>query len=270
MGLFGGSGHYIIYRMITFSPESDGATDRETDLPHYRCYGVKRRKYRILESAAFAVLSGIALWIYGICALAAGMFLMSILMYGEVLSRTLVLALGLGLLIWFRTRRLRKRMKLMRRLRRLCTKQGYRMTRNKPWYLSFVWTGEQPDLVLQTDTDCYYVHFLTVKRYRSALFLEKANTLRLVTYPLNNIFTVIFGRKPKSRYYPLCPCEEELAPDGLCCRRVVVLNPTCREMYAKEADGTRASTGSGAEFCGYTLYTGSAFLEAVKRRDGEN
>ena len=268
MGLFGGSGHYIIYRMITRDPES--AAEKNTDLPSYRCYGVSRKEHRVMERIGFVLLSGIALWIFGICVLAAGMFLMSVLLYGNLLLRVLLLILGGWLLILAETRLPRKRWKLMRRMRRLCRQQGYRLERNKPSLWSFVWTGEQADLVLDTDSVRYFVHFLSVKTYRSALFLEQKNMLKLVSYPLNNIFTVIFGRKPKRRYYPLCPVDgTERTEDGRVCQRVVVLNPTCREMYAKERDGSTVSTGSGAEFCGYTIYTGTAFLEAVKRREGE-
>ena len=55
MGLLGGSAHYIVYRVITFEPESK-SQNKETELPSYRCYGITRRKHRIIEGLSFALL----------------------------------------------------------------------------------------------------------------------------------------------------------------------------------------------------------------------
>ena len=83
---------------------------------------------------------------------------------------------------------------------------------------------------------------------------------------VNNIFTVIFGFQPKVRYYPLAPAREgESTAYGREIRRIVLLNPTCREMFEKNSDGMTVPTGSGARFCGYTVYTGSGFLGALER-----
>ena len=261
MGLFGSGGQYFIYRVITSEEDSS-----KTGFPSYRCYGVTRREHRFVESAAFLVLSGMALWIFAVCVLALLSFLMAVMDYGSVLAKVFLLGSAATLLVWLNTRLLRKRMRFVRRMRRFCKKNQMSVQKNKPLLLAFLWEGEQPDFLIDTKEARYAVHFLSIKKRRSALFLEKKDTMKLVSYPLNNIFTVIFGFQPKVRYYPLAPAREgESTAYGREIRRIVLLNPTCREMFEKNSDGMTVPTGSGARFCGYTVYTGSGFLGALER-----
>lgn len=262
MGLFGSSAYYLVYRVI----KSDEDVSDDSGFESYRCYGVTRRKHRIVESAGFLILSAIALWIFGICVLAILNFLMGVLRYGSLLARVFVIGTGAVLILLAETKPLRKRLRFLRRLRRQCKREGLTVKKNKPARLAFLWTGEQPDLLVESETECYALHILTVKKYRSALFLEKKNLMKLVSYPMNNIFTAIFGFRPKVRYYPLFPVEgEERAENGRPLRRIVLLNPTCREMFEKNSDGVTVPTGSCARFCGYTVYTGSGFLNELTR-----
>ena len=262
MGLFGSGGQYFVYRAITSEDEATG----EIGVPSYRCYGVTRRKHQIVETAAFLILSAMALWIFGVCILALLTFFLAVLDFGTVLSKTFLVGGAILLLVWLNTRLLRKRMRFVRRMRRFCKKNRMNIQKNKPFLLAFLWEGEQPDFLIDTREARYAVHFLSIKKRRSALFLEKKDTMKLVSYPLNNIFTVIFGFQPKVRYYPLVPVREgESTAYGREIRRIVLLNPTCREMFEKNADGMTVPTGSGASFCGYTVYTGSGFLNALER-----
>ncbi len=264
MGLFGPSAYYMVYRVIK-SEESLNDSGFES----YRCYGVTRKKHKIVESVSFVLLSAIALWIFAVCVLALVSFLMGVLRYGTLLARVFVLGIGLALIFGVQTRQLRKRLRFLRKLRRQCKKQNATVKKNKPSHLAFVWTGEQPDLVIDTETDRYTVHILAIKKYHSALHLEKRDQMRLTRLPKNNVFSAIFGFRPKTRYYPLFPAvADERTEDGRTVHRVVLLNPTCREMYEKTPDGVTVPTGSGAEFCGYTVYTGSGFLSALSRNAG--
>ncbi len=261
MGLFGPSAYYLVYRVIK-SEESLNGSGFES----YRCYGVTRRERKIVESAGFVILSAIALWIFGVCLLASVSFLAAVVRYGSLLAKVFVIGTGAVLILLLETRPLRKRLRFLRQLQRQCKRQVLTVKKNKPAYLAFVWMGEQPDLLVDTERERYAVHILAIKKYHSALYLEDKNTMKLRGLPRNNIFTAIFGFRPKTRYYPLFPVEEgEQTVDGRPVRRIVLLNPTCREMFEKMADGVTVPTGSGAKFCGYTVYTGSGFLNELRR-----
>ncbi len=261
MGLFGPSAYYLVYRVIKSEEKPD-----DSGFESYRCYGVTRREHKIVESVGFVILSAIALWIFGVCLLASLSFFVAILQYGSLLAKVFVIGTGAVLIFFAETKPLRKRLRFLRRLRRQCKRQGMTLKKNKPAYLTFLWTGEMPDLLVDSEAQCYAVHILTVKKYRSALYLEKRNLMKLVSYPMNNIFTAIFGFRPKVRYYPLFPVEEEeRSADGRPIHRIVLLNPTCRELFEKNSDGVTVPTGSGAIFCGYTVYTGRGFLNELSR-----
>ena len=81
-----------------------------------------------------------------------------------------------------------------------------------------------------------------------------------------NIFTVIFGFKPKSKKYSLSfPTPYTIGTHKNI--NAIVVNPVCRELFYKNRDGVTEPTGSGVECFGYTVYTGSGFLESIVRNE---
>ena len=141
------------------------------------------------------------------------------------------------------------------------------MRTEQNFFQSLVWSSDRQDFRLETEQTTYYVRYLTIHKYRSTLYFESKNLIKLVKHPLNNKFTIIFEFKPKVKYYPLdfqIPSEETE-------KRIVkalIVNPVCSEMYYKRGEGGYEATGNAGEHFGFTVFTGSGFIDTVKR-DGE-
>lgn len=232
--------------------------------PLYRSYGVTKKHRTLAEVIGENMLAAVAIWLSCVLLLAGTMASIAFFLYGEILLVTLAYLILVSVFLTVVTRSLRKRWKFLRQLKKLAKKEGYRLTFQRKFYKSFRWEN-RVDFVLATRSRQYEVRFLALRKYNASLFFD-AEGLRYVVYPLQNIFTTMFGRQPRERIFPLPPVPSE-APERL--ERVVLINPVCREMFLKDRDGSLVATGSGTSFGGYTFYTASGLLETVKRRDSD-
>ena len=203
------------------------------------------------------------LTVLGVAAFAS---VFSLLMYADRLVATVFLIIVLSVLLFVFTRTLRKRHKLMRKIKKLCKEERYRIKPCRKLFRSFKWSNKEPDLILETGYYAYYVHFLTIGKYNSTLTFRNADYIEKVSYPLENKFTIIFEFKPKKTQLPtsFSPLPEGTSKKYI---RAVVVNPVCREMYECDRDGELLATGNGMEKFGYTVYTGSGFIESIRRNE---
>ena len=210
------------------------------------------------------IILWILFWVLAVGLLAA----LTVLLHGQLMILTLIyVALGIILTLTL-TRTLRKRRNFLQKLKKLCKTDHYRIEFKRKFMQSFHWTGEDTDFVLDTGKHVYDVSFLTIKKYRSALYFENKDAIRQMIKPLNNKFTAIFEPPVREKRYPI-QFPPVCALDGKIKHKVVLINPVCQEMYSKDRDGNMATTGSGAEMFGYTVYTGTGFLETVKRNEAK-
>ena len=240
---------------------------KKTSLPSYRFYGNRKKRSAFWEKIQGGMLKLIVLWFLfwflSIGLLAA----LTFLLYGSLMIVTIIyIILGI-ILTMVLTRTLRKRRKFLRKLKKLCKANRYRLQFKRKFLQSFRWTGKDTDFVLDTGKHVYDVSFLTIKKYRSTLYFESKDEIKQVIKPLNNKFTIIFEPPVREKRFPT-QFSPVYALDSKIKHKVVLLNPVCQEMYCKDRDGNMAATGSGAEVFGYTVYTGTGFLETVKRNEG--
>ena len=232
--------------------------------PLYRAYGVWKRAHPVLGRIGFYALRTLIILELSILGLAffAGIF--SLIVYGSKLVATVFLLFVFGIVAFILTKALRKRLAFYRRLRKLCKKEKFRLKMiRKPWK-SFFWSSAEPDFILSAGMCDYYVHFLTVAKYNSTLSILSPEEIERISYPIDNKFTVIFEFKPTKKTYRT-DFKPMVQMGGKRCVRAIIVNPVCKEMYEKDRDGTLVATGNGLERFGYTLYTGSGFIESVKR-----
>ena len=170
------------------------------------------------------------------------------------------------LVIFCVTRTLRKRLKFKRNLKKLCKKYGFSLQHKRNFFQSFAWSPEQYDFTVQTKQKRYYVHFLTLQKYRATLFLESENQMRLVKYPLPNIVTFLFEIKPKIREYRM-NFQESTEGVKLPIMKVLLVNPVCEEIKYRQENRGYEHTGSGGEHFGFTVFTGTGFLNALAREE---
>ena len=233
-------------------------------MPLYRVYGVWRRSHPVLDRILFYTLRVVVIYVLAVLGLAFFAAIFSLLMYGSKLVAFLFLLLVFSVVAFIFTKVLRKRLSFYRRLKRLCKKEKFRLKIGRGFLKSFVWNTSEPDFILSAGMCDYYVHFLTVGKYNSTLTVRNAEEIERISYPLNNKFTIIFEFKPHSKTFAT-DFKPMVEVNGKRCVRAIIVNPVCREMYERDKDGSTVATGSGFARFGYTLYTASGFIEAVKR-----
>lgn len=247
-------------------------TSRDEGELLYRSYGVKRRLRPWQEKINLTFGRVIVLWMLGVLLFAAATCVVGFFVwFPELWVKVLLGVLAGGFAVFRLTRTLRKRRRFCKKLKRLCRAKKYRLTYVQNFFQSLVWSGNREDFVLETGGCVYYVRYLTVRKYRSSLYFEKPDAIKLIKRPLNNKFTLIFDMKPRTKYYPIdFTIDERLSTIWGNKKQIkaLVVNPVCAEMLYKSKDGGYESTGSGGEHYGYTVFTGSGFIETVKR-DGE-
>jgi hypothetical protein len=246
-------------------------TASDEAVPLYRTYGVKRRLRPWQEKINLTFGRIVLIWMLGILGFAACACIVGFWLYfPELWVKVLLSLLIVAVLAIRMTRTLRKRLKFMRKLKRLCKRKKYRLTPVQNFFQSLFWSGNREDFVLETGRCVYFVRFLTVRKYRSTLYFEKPDAIKLVTRPLNNKFTLIFDVQPRVRYYPM-----DFTVDERICGlwknkkqiKALLINPVSSEMLYRKRDGGYESTGNGGAHYGYTVFTGSGFLETVLRND---
>ena len=260
-----GGGRFWINQAKNSQSEQNGSVEL------YRSYGVKRRLRPWQEKVVLNFGRIVLIWMLSVLLLAAGLALVAFFVSFPELWIKVLIGVAVALFLGIRmTRTLRKRRKFCGRLKRLCKKRRYRLTPIRKFLSSLFWAGNREDLVLETGECVYYIRFLTVRKYRSTLYFEKPDSLKLVTRPLNNKFTLIFDVQPRVKYYPLDFTVEERVRSLWKDKKQIkalIINPVCAEMLYKKRDGGYESTGNGGEHYGYTVFTGSGFLEFVQRNE---
>jgi hypothetical protein len=254
-------------RYYRVNQADDPMTREDGSVPLHRSYGVKRRLRPWQEKLELGFGKIILFWILGILTfVSSGTVIMFFLYFPEMWIKILLL-LVFGFLLFLRlTRVMRKRGKFERRLRRICRKRGFRLSRRQNFFASLIWSGNRDDFVLETTDAKYFVRYLTIRKYRSTAYLESEKLIRLVKRPLKNKFTVIFDIVPRAKYYPLdFKVIENPASAEKRVVKAMILSPVCEEVFYKKSDGGYETTGNGGRHFGYTLFTGGGFLDTLVR-----
>lgn len=190
----------------------------------------------------------------------------SVLFFIEPLVATVFAIVALSVVSVLATKKVRKRIKTERQIKKLCKREGYGFERNRSFLKSFSWNTHDHDFSITTESFRYYVHYLSPRSYRSSLTFEDKDSILYTEEPLKNIFTTVISIKPyKKTYKTDFPPLSDEGKKG--CVRVILVSPVCGEMYEHDRDGGLAPTGSGMTKFGYTVMTGSGFVEAVKRTE---
>ena len=182
-------------------------------------------------------------------ALAVGLSVLvfSVLLYINVLIGAIFALIVAVIAVMLITRTVRKRISVESRIKRTCKKQGYRFTRKRGLMSSFKWNTRDADFTVVAGGYTYYVHYLTVKNYRSALIFENKSAITNLIKPIKNIFNTALNVQEYTESYPtdFPPLPEESY--GKRAVRVILVNPVCSEMYERDRDGGLVSTGNGME-----------------------
>ena len=228
-------------------------------VPLYRSYGVKK-KARPLLTAVNLTLSkilmiGIMFWNFVIIAVAT----FFIFRYGGALLATIAAIVLFWVLIGKHSRIPRRRMGFVRRLKRTVKRNGYSIEFTRGGFESYFWS-EQPDtdIVLRADGETYLIKYATATKPLSSFTFLSGSEMRYTKHRTKNRFSLVLDLKDKSRDMRISFPEGE----G---RRIILVNPMARDIFVKNDMGAIVPTGSGESIYGYTVYSGTGFLEMLER-----
>jgi hypothetical protein len=120
------------------------------------------------------------------------------------------------------------------------------------------------DFTVKAGRYTYYVKFATSKRFLSSFTFISKNQMKYTKIARHNRFSIIFDWKDKTYSMPI------EFPGGIDEKdkysvKAILINPAVMNIEKKGNDGVIIPTGSGEKLFGYTIYTGTGFIETLKR-----
>lgn len=255
------------YKVKEKTTKDSSQVSKFNPVPLYRSYGRTKREYLIWEIIKQILMKTIVVLFLLFILSFPVIIITTFIVFGNILSSAILIFIFILFLLLLITRTIRKRIKFYVRLKKLCRENKYKLEFKRNFLASFRYSPDKIDFILNTGTHNYIVHYFTANKYNSSLnFLEKGKIV-LKKYPLNNKFSFIFDRKVKENIYDISfPGKYKL--DKKVNLNVLVVNPVCKEFF--EADINRGGivpSGNGACIFDMTVFTGSGFIEAVKRNE---
>jgi len=168
-------------------------------------------------------------------------------------------ALGIWLFLAL-TRTVRKRLIFLSRLKRLCRKKGYRLDFYRNLLFPLKRITNRVDLAVEARGKVYEVMLFPARRRLVKYRFLKEGEAELETRFLKNRIKTIYNIKPRIK-------TVKYGFEGANgAEKILLLNPVPYEMYYFDKNDFKVySCGSGAEFFGYTAYSGSGFIKMLER-----
>ncbi len=247
-----------------------GVTKRETWLTRFN------NRLADLLYLTFYILAGI-IWIMGICAV--------IYMLGTIGIAICIIASVL-IFNFVVLRTYRKRLKFVRKLKKVCKKNKYRLKFERGFFKSLKYAPNSFDFSVDTGRTVWHVRYLTVRKYNTQLtFLDKDTAQMISPRPKSNSIvntysrnrgivrnyntlssdTHGFERLARVRLFDLSLDETVSNINHKTARKALLINPVPHSLYKKEHDGSTVPTGTGEAIGDYTIFTASGFIETLPR-----
>ena len=195
-------------------------------------------------------------FIVGMLGLAFSSHIMGVLIFGGFFAA----------LITPHTRRLVKRRRFMKKLDRVCAKNGLKIYRYRNTMTSLYRPDGESDFAVETRDTVYECMLFPAPRRLSILRFDKPGEVCVVTGIVRNRFKEAMGlNEPRVRVKPF-GFESKTQSTTKAVKKVVLLNPVPYELYYfDKKDGKTVQGGSGTEFFGYVAYSGSGFINTLLR-----
>lgn len=246
--------------------KGDWIKDEKTSL--HRSYGVKKRvsvfthiNEGIAEIMAIVmIVTFSAMWIMGAV-------MLTILMGG--IGTVIAIIATLSFVYFKLCRKIRKRAKFMRRLKRRCRKLGYTITRQRGFFKGLKLNKQGLDLIVDTGKKLWCIRFFTPKKYFCHLVILSNDKMQFRFNITKSYFKFILGLNEEKRVDFDYSFDDELPQTDRRAERVLLLNPVPHELFKKDEDGAVIPTGTGTHIHGYTVFTGTGFLQTLERESRE-
>ena len=250
------------------NPSERAETSKYNPIPLYRSYGKTKKEYELWERFLALLEKIFTIVFLGLIFYIIAVSVISWMIYGGVLVRTLVTVVTITVLSIYFTKTIRKRHLLYRKLKKACAANHYDLNFERPFFKSLKWSKDQSDITIITSHAIFYIHLLAVPSYRSILYFDSASEMRIVKPPLKNKFSVIFDFKTKVKKISL-DFSDARKYDGKITKKIILVNPVCNEMHYKVSEISTSQTGNGGEHFGYQIFTATGFINYLSRFEND-
>ena len=238
-------------------------------VPLYRSYGVTTKERPIITKIKVFTQKALATFVLGVVlsAIIIAIIAFTFASGSLVIPTAAISSVTVFLLLKF-TKPLRKRIKLIGTLKKLCNKKGYKYGYTL-WMsdsvLSTKWSNGKGELILHTNTRVYHIRLFSLRKYRSKLKFESEKEMTLTSYPVKNRLAVIYDFKPKTK--KLAVDFGEITPvSGKETVKALIFCPTCEEWSYKYLS-SYVPTGNAETVFGNKVYTASGFVSDLCRTE---
>lgn len=239
--------------------------DDRNDIPSYRYYG--KRGSIILETVAVWLTTALFSAFFAVYFLIVFLVLKGIYTYLGVLIPTVFTFIITVSLFYFLFRRVIKRPIFTLKLWQVCRKKHYGLDIRRGFFHSLGFASSGYHFVVETSLVRFFVRYLATYRYNTEIIFRSPETVTARTNidaHKSNLKTA-FGIKEKYKTRPFSFSDETDQKDKRA-EKVILMNPVPREAYCIK-NGTKTPVGSQDKIFGYTLYSGSDFIDELKKAD---
>ena len=252
-------------------------------VPLHRAYGVTKRETWLSHfNEHLATLLLILLYACMFIMLALGAYML-IRALGHIGTAITVVA-AVWFIIWKFFRIPRKRIRFLLRLRKKCKNLGYKIEFKRNIFKGMRLLTEGVDLTIDTGKKVWTVRFLPCYKYNSDLIFVDENTIKIKHNPIR-LKSSLFPTNAKHAMRRTLNAEnkrfsldgkvktieysfkDEVLRYGCKSARALIINPVPHTIRKVEKDGAIYETGTGERMWGYTIFSGSGFLETLLRED---
>ncbi len=233
-------------------------------VPLHRSYGVKKRE------GFFVHLNNLLAAVLALCliALLGFIWIMGIVMLVTLLGHIgiALAALSVLLFIYFKLcRKIRRRIKFIFKLKKTCKRLGLKLQFKRGLFRGLKLNGEGLDLIVDSPKKRWCVRFFTPKKHLSHVTFIDKNTVEIKINITKSRLKFVLGlNEPKTRRIKYS-YDDAVSVGNKKVAKALVLNPVPHDVFKKDKDGAIIPIGTGEYLYGYTMLSGSGFIETLQR-----
>ena len=125
--------------------------------------------------------------------------------------------------------------------------------------------GEGLDFTVDSLKKRWCVRFFTPKKYLSHITFVDKSTVEIKTNIIKSRLKLSFGlNEPKTNLIQYS-YGDDVSVGNKKVAKALIINPVPHDVFKRDKDGATIPIGTGEYLYGYTMFSGSGFLEALQR-----
>ena len=235
----------------------------------HRSYGKKKKEgfFAHFNDLLATVIACVMIAMFGII-FCAGIFMLVVMM-----GHIGIVLFFLGVLIFIYMiplRSLRKRVKLTFKLKRACKKWGFTLHKERGVFKGLKWNKQGYDFTVDTGKKLWHVRYFTSHKYLVHIIFLNDKTIALKRNITKSRLKYVLGfNNPKTIRYEYSFDDPLPEMAGRKCVRALIMNPVPHDVFKTDNDGAVIPIGTGEHMRGFTLFSGSGFIETLRREAEE-